>query len=338
MLAENSDTEARIDALVASGDTDKAVALLYELAVAAAKNRDFSASETYRDRLYEVDSMALSRIVEVNEILEHEKSRAITPDVRRLWSRFFNGLSEEEANAFFFALKREEFDSEIPVVQQGRRNNRLYLVIQGQLKLTYADQQREILIHQMGSGDIFGEDTFFSVNVCTATVKTLTRSRLSCLERSDLERLQKEHGDLESNLKKICLSGRSVFDRLRQKGLDRRAFRRISMNTKVMFQVLSDSRNAFRQAVTGELWDISKDGLCFYFHNKNPDIVRQLIGHTVGVRFKLTVTDKTQTVAVTGVVQGVQSHPMEEYSVHVKLTRRFSDKAIRTIQVVAARQ
>jgi hypothetical protein len=78
------------------------VDLLFKLAAQCARNKDFISAETYRDRLYEVDSMALSRIVEINEIIEAEKSKAITPSIKRMWSPFFQGLSPEEAGSFFF--------------------------------------------------------------------------------------------------------------------------------------------------------------------------------------------------------------------------------------------
>jgi hypothetical protein len=50
--------------------------------------------------------MALSGIVAVNEAIEKEKSSLMPPDYRKLWALFFKRLSEEEANAFFFSLKK----------------------------------------------------------------------------------------------------------------------------------------------------------------------------------------------------------------------------------------
>lgn len=336
MLNDKTDAEDLLEALISDGQTYKATDLLYKLAIESARNKDFAKSEAYRDRLYEVDSMAISRIVEVNEVIEIEKSKAITPNLRRQWSRFFESLSDEEANAFFFSLKQREFDSETLVLEQGAPNNRLYMINQGQLKLTYSNIDKEILINRLGSGDIFGEDTFFSVNVCTYSVKTLIKSRLSFFDRADFERLKASHTSLESALKKACRSDRTVFDRLRQKGLDRRSYKRINLSTKVLFQMLSENDTAGRGSVAGELWDVSKGGLSFYFHSKKKEAVRRLIGRTLGVRFQLMVDGKVKTVAVTGVVHGVQSHPLEEYSVHLKLNRQFSDNVIKTIQYVVS--
>ena len=326
-----------IDKYIDSDQNEKAVDLLYKLAIQSAKNKDFINAEAYRDRLYEVDSMALTRIVEVNEVIEAEKSRALTPDIRRMWGPFFKGLTTEEAGNFFFALREQHFDSEQIILKQGQVNDRLYLVHQGNLKVVYQDKEKEMLIQRLGSGDIFGQDTFFSVNVCTATVKTLSAVKLSYLERKTLENLKSALEFLESNLKKVCLSGESMFDMLRKRGIDRRSYRRINLQTKVTAQLLtSDSKAIMRRPLTAELWDISKIGLSFYFQSKNREAVRRLVGRTLGVSFSLLVGDRYKDVNVTGVVQGVDSHPLEEYSVHLRLNRNFSDRAIQTIQSIAA--
>ena len=61
-----------INKYIENDEKEKAVDLLYKLALQSAKNKDFINAETYRDRLYEVDSMALTRILEVNEVIESE--------------------------------------------------------------------------------------------------------------------------------------------------------------------------------------------------------------------------------------------------------------------------
>ncbi len=337
MTAHSSDHEKLLEKHIKAKQTDKAVELLYRLAVKSAKNRDFVQSEAYRDRLYEVDSMALPHIIEVNELIEAERGRALPPNHRQLWAPFFNELSKEEANAFFFSLVEQKVQSEQFILKQGQPNDRLYLVHRGRLKVLYSDKAREVLIHKLGSGDIFGEFTFFSVNVCTVSVKTLTQVQLSYLERSKLGRLKKSFPFLSSSLEKVCCTGTSLFDRLRRKGIDRRAFKRINYQAKVSVQLLtSDAPKRMRRLVTAELWDISKGGLSFYMQSKSREAVRRLTSRTLGVRFNLILGGISKNVAVTGVVHGVESHPMDEYSVHMKLNRNFSNSAIKTIHHIAS--
>ena len=328
--------ETQLQQLIDSGRTEQAVALLSQLAIACAKQNDFERADLFRDQLYEVDSMALNEIVKVNEVIEAEKSKALTPDRRRLWVRFFDGLSIEEANAFFFALKEMMIDEEQTILHQGQTNDRLFLVNHGQLKMIHEGESRQLLIHSIGPGDIFGEDTFFSINICTVSVTALSKVRVSYLERDRLEGMKIQFPLIGKQLQKICGGGNRIFDWLRQKGMDRRSFKRINFQTKVWFQVLTpDETAAMQRPVAAELWDISKSGLSFYFQSKNSEAVRRLVGRTLGLRFSLVSGGKEKQVALTGLVQGVQNHPLDEYSVHLKLKRNFSDEAIKTIHRIA---
>jgi CRP-like cAMP-binding protein len=327
------DPEAMIERYLSAGHTDKAFALLYKLAVISAKKKNFAASESFRDRLYEIDSMALSKIVEVNEIIDAEKEKAVTTDDRNLWLPLFQGLSTNQVNDFLLSLNKESIESGTLILEQGRKNDRLYLIDQGQVSIFYSDQTKEFLIARLGSGDIFGEDTFFSVNVCTASAKTLTRSHLKTIDKKAFEKLKAVHDSFESKLKKTCLSGMSIYNRLRQKGVDRRSFRRIKFNIKISFQLLS-SNNAQRP-VTAELWDISKGGLSFYFQSKSPRAVQGLIGRNIGIRFDLDIKGQKKTVAMSGVVHGVQSHALDEYSVHLKFGREISDTTFKVIERIS---
>lgn len=336
MTEQISNPEKKIEQLLEAGQTDKAFELVYELAVTSARQKDFVASETYRDRLYEIDSFALSRIIEVNGIIETEKKNAILPDERKLWANLFERLEDKDADEFFLALKKEVFDSETLILGQGQPNDRLYFITQGQVKLFYSDKDKELLIAQLGRGNIFGDDTFFSVNVCTESVKTLTPVHLLVMDKAVFDQLKATRGTLEANLQKVCRAKRSVFQRLLQGNIDRRTFRRINWNTKILFHLLeSSSPKAIQRSVTAELWDISKGGLSFYFQSKNREAVRNLIGQKIGVRFDLSVEGQTKTVGLTGVVHGVQSHILEEYSVHLRFDRRISDAVIRIIELNA---
>jgi CRP-like cAMP-binding protein len=331
--------ESQLKALLNAGQTAEAVKLLSKMAIQCAQENDFDRAESFRDQLYEVDSMALSLIVRVNEIIENEKGKTLTPDLRRLWGRFFAALSTEEANAFFFALKETTLDADQVVLQQGQHNERLYLINQGKIKIVHDSPDKQILIQTLGPGDYFAEDTFFSINVCTASAITLLNCKLSYLERDKIDGLAIQFPMLEKQLQKICGTGNKIYSWLRQKGIDRRAHKRINFTTRITFQILTtEEGESLHSTVNAELWDISKSGLSFYFQSKSRQAVRRLVGRTLGVRFNLIVNGKEKEIALTGIVQGVQDHPLDEYSVHMKLRRVFTDESIRTIQRIAEGQ
>lgn len=328
---------ALVGDLLNSGRHEEAAEMLYKMAVISAKKKSFSQAASFRDRLYEIDNFDLKRIASINKTIETEKKASPVLNYHVLWSRFFDILSPKEAKALFSSLKKKVFANNVIILEQGQPNDKLFFVFQGELKIIYRDQENEFLIQKLKSGDTFGEDTFFSVNICTASVKTLTQVDVGYISRSDFEKMIFTFRALASKLKKICGSGKSIFNCLRNQGMDRRAFKRINLNTKVSFQLLSvDSADAVQRSVSAELWDISQGGLSFYFQSKNPDAVRSLIGRPIGVRFSLMVDGKLKPVAFTGIVNGVMSHPLDEYSVHLKFNRQLSENAIKTIAQVAS--
>jgi CRP-like cAMP-binding protein len=103
----------------------------------------------------------LSRIIEVNKVIEVEKSNAILPDDRRLWGKLFEKLELNEANELLLALKEEVLKAIHSSSSRVNANDKLYFITQGQVKLYYSDQDKELLISRLGRGDIFGGDTFF---------------------------------------------------------------------------------------------------------------------------------------------------------------------------------
>ncbi len=329
--------EAQVAQFIKAGQSEKAVHVLYQLALASAQAHDFVQAEVYRDQIYKVDAMALSSIVKVNEAIEAQKSKMLTQDFRRLWAPMFEKFSKEAAHAFFFNLKHLSCESEKLIIRQGRPNAKLYLIHHGHIKIIYADKDKELLIDTLGGGDIIGQDSFFSVNVSTVDVKTLTPVRLSYLDRATLDRLKANGQICEEEIDSACRFAASIADRLRRKGLDRRSEKRFNLHVKITFELLSsDSKNSLKRKITAELWDISKSGLSFYFQSKNRKAIRSLIGRTLGVRFNLDIEGQSKSVAVTGIVHGIESHPLDEYSVHLKLKRHFSDAVIQAIQKSAA--
>jgi CRP-like cAMP-binding protein len=337
MIASLEQGKALIHQYIDANETDRAVTMLCRLAVACAKKAKFPQAEAYRDLLYEVDCTALVAIMKVNEYIENEKRKRKRPNVRRLWPLFTKNLPAEETDDFLLALQALEMGDDTRVLEQGRPNDCLYLINHGRLKVVFENKDREVLIRHLTRGQFFGEDTFFSVNVCTASVVTMSPVYLSYLDHRHLVGLQKKHPDFEHRLQELCSSGNRTYDYLRKLNFDRRATRRIHLRSKILVQLLTaETQRPMQCTEAAELWDVSQNGLCFYMTSKSREAVQRLIGRTLGVRIKLDVENMPKLAAVTGEVQGVQQHPMDQYSVHMKLNPPFSDAAMETIKKIAA--
>ena len=333
MQDELSKQEEQIEEHIQKGDTAAAVRGLYELIVIYAKDKDFKTAEALRDRLYNTDSMALTEIINANEIIEQEKAGAISVDHRRTWSKLYDRLSTEDAGLLFHALQEQTYDGSQTVYHQGDPNNRLFFVNQGQLKIVHQIEDKEILIKNLTEGSIFGEDSFFSINVCTTSVVTMTAVSLSYLERNMVEGWQTDHPVLESQLREYCLYGDPIEDVLKRKGLDRRIYERLTISTKVSAQVISsDTNQPLSRPFTGILTDISRGVSCFFIHTRNRDTVKTLLGRKLNVGLKVPTKEGPKKVKLVGLVQGAQWHPIDKYSIHLEFIAPLQDAQTKVIQ------
>jgi CRP-like cAMP-binding protein len=330
-------TLALVDQYVDGNRTDDAVKLLCKTAISLAKNQRFDEAETCRDRLYEINGRALSAIIRVNEIIEDEKSRSIAPELRHIWAPIFDRLTIEEANALHLALKPVHLDPDQTVIEQGQANDRLFLINSGQLKMCCRIDDDDLLIKSMGIGTIFGQETFFSINVCTHSVSTLSCVELSCLEKKRLVALQTKFPHLYSNLETIIRDlDRTASDTLCLKGIERRHYKRHRLSTRIKAHLLTPSADKITgKPINGEMLDISKTGLSFHYKSKNEESVQRLLGRAICVRFHLKGGGHSKPLVLKGIVRGVHNHPMDTYSVHLKLNPGFSDAAIKTISKIA---
>jgi len=337
MEANLAKQKALLKQYISNHEVDKAVTVLCRMAVRCAQQGNFDQADSYRDLLYEVDNSALVAIMKVNEFIELEKRRFRNTNFKHSWPDFFKKLSAEEAKAFFYALQTVEFQDDFTILKQGKPNERLYLVDSGQLKVIFKSRGQEVLIHQLARGNIFGEDTFFSVNVCTASVISLSTVHLKYLDQHHLRRLEENFPVIADSLAHICSGGRRIYDYLKAKELDRRTAKRIHLKRKIAVQLLTaESRHPMQRTLQADLWDVSKHGLCFHMESKNREFVRRLIGRSMGVRIKLEVDGRPKVAAVTGMVQGVQNQGRKNFSIHMKLNPPFSHAAMATIERIAA--
>jgi CRP-like cAMP-binding protein len=323
-----SQKEKLVDQYVKQDNKEGAVKLLFDLIVTYAKKKDFPKAEMLREKLYEVDSMALNEIVRSGEIIEEEKSESIDRDHLVIWSNLYDTLSEEQANALYYAMKEATYDIDETIFKQGERNSNLYFINQGQLKLVYRDEERDVLLKTLGTGHIAGEDTFFFESVCTTSMITLSRVKLNFLEKDTLLKWRDEFPGLEPRLQEYCLKFKRVRDLLKAKNLDRRNQKRVRLSGKGMIQLLGAFGKPLGRAFKGELSDISIGGLSFTIRITKKENARLLLGRKMNIKFVIPLGTSKQKIDKNGTVIGVRSHPFDDYSIHIKFDELLDKKIL----------
>ncbi len=310
--------EELLNAHLERNDKDGAVKLLFEMIVQCARAKDFARAEAFRARLIQIDDLALTEIIKSAEIIEEEKSQAVDPVHRRVWSDLYDLLSPGEATAFYHALTMETRDVMQTVFNQGEQHTKLYLVDAGELALLWRDGPREIVLRRLGAGEIAVADGFFSESVCTVSLVTLSRSRLAGLDREVFSTWEKDYPAIEGKLREFCSRAYDTPSLLREKGVDRRGHTRKTISGNAAVQLFSASGKPVAKPFRGDVADISRGGVALMVNIGDRKTARALLGRNVG--FTVTIPGAEPKVKLTkrGFIVAVSYIPFEGYCLHVK--------------------
>ena len=334
---DNSSEEALVDQYVAQNQLSEAVELLLKLVEKYAKEKDFERAEALREKIFDVDSMALNAIIKSEEMIEKEKNEAIDEEHKNVWQDFYQDLSSEEAHAFYYALKEANYGVEEFVYKQGEQNSNLYFIDFGQLKLLYTQRDDDLLIKTLGAGSVAGEDTFFSIAICTSSLVTSSTVKLRILEANAFHRLEERSPALTAKIERYCSKHPKVPELIKGKGIERKEYRRVKITGALRFQILDASGKPTGNAYKGSLWDISAGGLSFYIKaNRKNALV--LLGRQILVDFRFSSGQKKMKLKQTGTIVAVINHHFNSYSVHLKFAKMLEESLIYELDASPVRE
>ncbi|CAB1055729.1 hypothetical protein D1BOALGB6SA_462 [Olavius sp. associated proteobacterium Delta 1] len=327
-MGDITEHEKLIEQYLQDNNNQAAVQLLVELIVKNAREKKFDQAEGLRDRLIEIDSMAVNEIVRTGEVIESEKSDAIDKDHLAIWADFYESLTAEETNALFYAMKQAKHPANHMIYKQGEMRSCLYFIDEGRLKMFYRQEDKAILLKTLGPGDIFDEDTFFfSDAFYTTSVITDSPVKFYVLLKDDLDKLNLKTAGLESKLKDYCSSLESVADLLKTKNLERRLDKRLSLPGKLLVQMLKDSGQSAVKPFNAELIDISTSGLAFLMKTtQKPSAI--LLGRNLNIKLTFDELESDLAIKCVGSVVAVNSEPFHEYVIHAEFSKNLASSII----------
>jgi len=332
---EENPEDKKINRLVEENKTKEAVKLLYHLIVKYARKKDFKRAEALSEKLYEVDSMALDEIIKSAEIIEEEKKKGINKSFMELWSDLYNLLSPEEANALYYSLKSKSFEADQKIMKQGKIDGNLYFINQGQVKIIYQASDKETLLHTLESGGLTGQETFFSISVCTTSLIALTKVTLDYLNNSILSEWKEKFPGLEQKLHDYCSQFANTHDLIKQKGMDRRKYKRVNVSGKVISQIFNNSGKPLGKTFRGDLVDISSGGISFLMKVSRPENARILLGRNLKMTLALNGKKIQKKITRPGKVIGVHQRQFSDYSIHIQFKKLLDEKIIATAEEIS---
>ena len=328
-MTDASTKEKLLETYIKENKKDLAVDLLFELITQNAKAKNFSKAEALREKLFEVDSLALNAIVKSGEIIEAEKIAAVDPVHRDTWARLYQELTKEESIALYYGMKTATYEAEQIVFRQGEMNSNLYFIYSGRLNLFYHKGKHGILLKKLGPGDIAGEDTFFTRSTCTTSLMAYSRVKLNYLEKSVLQKWQSDASNLMNKLHDYCLKLEPVKDLLQKKELERRAHKRYAISGTAAIQITDKPEGKVHK---GELSDISASGASFIM-NTSPQSAKMLLGCQLNLKFLLPRVSGETRIDQNGSIVGVHGQLFNEYLINVKWDQPLSDDIVAKIKL-----
>ncbi len=313
-----SEAQQQVDGYIRQGDKTSAISLLSDLIKKTARAKQFQAADVFLEKMSEVDPMALSEIYKAGEIIETEKAASLDKDRMVSWDRLYDTLSRKETLSFYFALKERFTEANVTLIQQGQKNDVLFFIEQGELKVVFEKEHEEHLIKNLKAGDVAGAESFFSPTVSTVSVITQTTARLSVLDLDSLNQIKNQNPALENKLSDFCLEKNDTSRILLDKAMERRISPRFPAEGIVTVQLLYSSGSPAGKAFKGRLTNISAGGLCFFIKLQNKESAQMLLGRKLQLWFPLSQTSPENLLQGIGKVVAVHYQLSIDYSVHVQ--------------------
>ena len=329
-MQDSIDPEKLLETYLRENNRESAVELLFDLIVKNATAKNFSKAEQLREKLFEVDPMALDRIVRSAEIIEAAKIDAIDPVHRDIWSHLYGKLTKEEKIALYYGMNKASFEAEQIIFRQGEMNSNLYFINAGRLKMFYHKDKHGILLKTIGPGDIAGEDTFFSNSTCTFSMMADSPVKLNFLEKTVLKKWQDEASNLESKLQTYCAELESINDLLQKKELERRAHRRYAVSGNATIQIAAEPDN---KIFKGDLSDISASGVSFTMSTSSI-AAESLLGRHLNLKLTFDQAFSELRIERSGSIVGIHHQMFNDYLINVKWAEALDNETMQRIKSI----
>ncbi|BCL60734.1 hypothetical protein DGMP_14270 [Desulfomarina profundi] len=324
------ETNEHINVLYQSGDIEGAGKFIYKEAISAAQQKDFHTAESLRDRLIEINPMALKDAIELGEFIDAEKERNMETQYLQIWQGLQEKLAKVEVNELFNSLRKEYFPKDSILVRSGEIDDSLYFLNSGYIGLSSVSGNNETFLKRMQPGDLIGGEHFFSVSVWTVTLKALTEVEVQVLSREIFEKITEIYPHIETVLQEHYYQQENIVTLLEMAGDDRRESPRYPVTLFIRNMLLDPYGDREQRPFTGELMDISEGGLAFVVILSKKDNAKLLLGRQVITIIPLAGQKEIQCL---GVIVGVRlfKNDVNNFSVHVRLFKKIEQSALKQL-------
>ena len=296
----------------------------------AALDGKFKEAETLREQLINNDQMNLKLIVSTGEIIEQQKTKLLDKDHLAVWDSLYEDLTAEEANGLFYSMESAVIETNKLLQVQGKISNRLFFIDSGKVALFYRKEGKNIIVAQLGRGDIVGESSFFEISLCPLSAATQAETKLYSLTRQTAEAWREEHPGLSEKLAEFCRKQGKSAEAIASNELDRRSLTRYPVSGVAGAVVLEKDGSPGDNRFKGAMSDISQSGLCFDIKCSKQETARALLAAEVDMSLVFDGREDTP-LNLRGQITRVSFHLHNDYSVHVRFLEQMEAETFKTL-------
>ena len=322
--------ESKVRSLQQSGDADAAGRLIYDEASTAAQDKDFVVAEMLRDRLLEVNPLALADAIALEEYIEEQKSTAISSHHVEIWQELHARMTGEEFNALYFRMRQENYREGENIVRVGEADSSLYFLNSGYISVNCRVSGQDIFLKRVTPGAVLGWEQFLATSVWTYGLTAISEVQVQVLDLALFQELVDLFPAVGMTLEWYCQKHTRIPELLKMSGKDRRDFPRYALTLTIRNTLLDQFGSKGRRMFRGELVDISQIGLAFAVRISSSQNARLLLGRQISSVITAHGEDLPEC---RGVIVGVRGHgdPPEVFTVHVKLAEAINEQVFRKI-------
>lgn len=323
--------EVEMRRILHQGDSKAAGRFLYQQARTAGRERDFVAAEMLRDRIFQVDPMALDEMVELSDWLENQKKAIVEPLQDETWSKLGGLLTPAELRGLQKAMHREQYGKGELIIRAGEADESLYFITSGTVGLHSLSGGDEQFLKRMKPGDILGSAPFFTASLWTFSLRALADVHVHLLRREAFGPLVEEFPEIGTKLHRYCAKYEEMIAELmKTTGSDRREFPRFPAVRPIAGCLQDPFGTGQSNTFHGHLVNISRQGLSFATTIAARENPRLLVGREI---VSAIHADGATLARCSGIVVAVSQETgvSGAYGIHVKFARLMDQVTLNRI-------
>lgn len=263
--------------------------------------------------------------MEVAELIEKAMSAGLDKEHLAIWPELYDPLTTEERNCLFHSLKKYNLPEKKILLKYGSISNRLFFLEKGVVTVAIPQEENTFkVLAQLGRGDVFGEYTFATIALCSATALSKTPVQVRYLERKIAEGWEEKHPGLYDKILDFCKTHGRIDLISERKEQESHTHQRYHVQGRVKAVLLDASGQNTRIVFNGELEEISRSGTSFSIHCNNKAIVKQLLTRSFSLAFTCGIKGKEIRFSTVGKVVRVSFLLYNDYLVHIGFHSRLS--------------